>query len=127
MTDRIELRGLRGFGRHGVFAHERRDGQEFVVDLVVTIDAAAAAASDDLADTVDYGALAEAVAEIIGGEPVNLLETLAERIATACLAAAGVQEVEVRVHKPAAPIRPAFDDVIVTVARSRSRPAGHAP
>jgi dihydroneopterin aldolase len=72
-----------------------------------------------VSDTVDYGVLAKTIASIVGGEPVNLLETLAQRIADACLADARVQRVAVSVHKPAAPIPLAFDDVVVTIERSR--------
>ncbi|MFV0459714.1 MAG: dihydroneopterin aldolase [Actinomycetales bacterium] len=119
-SDRIELRGLRAFGRHGVFEDERRDGQEFVVDLRLDVDTDPAARSDDLADTVDYGAVAVAVHEQVAGSPVNLIETLADRIATTCLGFAGVRAVEVAVHKPAAPIPVPFDDVVLRIRRSRS-------
>ncbi len=120
MSDRIEVRGLRLRGRHGVFEHERRDGQEFVVDVALATDTAAAASSDDLADTVDYGELAGRIAAVVGGEPVNLLETLAERIAAVCLDDMRVRSVEVTVHKPSAPIELAFDDVVVSIVRSRA-------
>ncbi|HEX6444442.1 MAG TPA: dihydroneopterin aldolase, partial [Streptosporangiales bacterium] len=73
-ADRIALRGLTVFGRHGVFEHERRDGQQFVVDVVLDVDTAPAARSDDLARTVDYGGLADRLAAVVGGEPVNLIE-----------------------------------------------------
>jgi dihydroneopterin aldolase len=117
--DRIELLGLRATGYHGVFEHERREGQEFVVDIVLGIDTRTAAASDDLADTVDYGAVATDVTAIVAGEPLNLIEALADRIATSLLQRPQVQAVEVRVHKPQAPISVAFDDVIVTIVRTR--------
>ena len=81
MTDRIELRGLKVRGNHGVYEHERRDGQDFVVDVTVWLDLAPAAASDDLADTLDYGALAQRVAGIVGGEPYDLIEAVAGRVA----------------------------------------------
>ena len=119
MSDRIELRGLRVFGHHGVFEHERRDGQDFVVDVELELDTRAAAASDDVADTVDYGTLAQRVAEVVGGEPVNLIETLAERIAAVCLADERVNIAVVTVHKPSAPIPLTFDDVAVRVRRVR--------
>jgi dihydroneopterin aldolase len=119
MSDRIALRGLLVRGHHGVFEYERAEGQDFVVDVSLDVDTSAAARSDDLADTTDYGALALAVADIVSGEPVNLLETLAERIAAACLADPRVTSVEVSVHKPAAPIPLTFDDVVVTIVRSR--------
>jgi len=120
MSDRIELRGLLVRGHHGVFEYERAEGQDFVVDVALGVDTSAAAQSDDLADTTDYGALALAIAAIVSGEPVNLLETLAERIATACLSDPRVTSVEVSVHKPAAPIPLTFDDVVVTIVRTRA-------
>jgi 7,8-dihydroneopterin aldolase/epimerase/oxygenase len=120
--DRVALRGLRVRGHHGVFEHERADGQDFVVDVVLEFDTSIAARTDELADTADYGALAMTIAAIIGGEPVNLLETLAERIATSCLADGRIDSVEVSVHKPHAPIPLAFDDVAVSIVRSRTEP-----
>jgi dihydroneopterin aldolase len=119
MTDRITLTGLRVRGHHGVFGHERRDGQDFVVDVALDLDLGPAAASDELADTVDYGTLAGKVADIVAGEPVNLLETLAGRIAATCLADVRVGSVSVTVHKPQAPIPLSFQDVSVTVVRAR--------
>lgn len=119
MSDRITLTGLRVRGNHGVFEHERRDGQEFVVDVVVWLDLRKAAASDDLTDTLDYGALADVAAGIVGGEPCDLIETVAGRIADAVLAGARVDAVEVTVHKPSAPIPRTFADVAVTVHRTR--------
>lgn len=116
-ADRIEIHGLRGTGFHGVFEHERRDGQEFRVDVVLHVDMARAAATDDLADTVDYGAVSAGVHAIITGDPVDLIETLAQRIADVCLAQTGVLGVEVAVHKPQAPITVPFDDVVVRIAR----------
>jgi 7,8-dihydroneopterin aldolase/epimerase/oxygenase len=116
-SDRIELRGLRVRGHHGVFEHERRDGQDFVVDLVVWVDLRAAAASDDLADTVDYGALATRAAAIVGGEPCDLVEAVAGRIADDVLSDCRVRAVEVTVHKPQAPIPLEFADVAVVVHR----------
>lgn len=120
MPDRIELRGLTAHGRHGVFSHEREDGQQFVVDVALSVDTRAAAASDDLADTVDYGALAERVVGLIAGEPVALIETLAQRIADLCLEDRRVEDVEVTVHKPEAPVTVSFGDVTVTIRRARS-------
>jgi dihydroneopterin aldolase len=117
MTDRITLSGLRVRGFHGVLPAERRDGQDFVVDAVLSLDTRAAAASDELADTVDYGVLAGALAKVVAGEPCDLLETLADRLAAVCLAHPLVFEVELTVHKPSAPIPLAFDDVSVTVVR----------
>ena len=123
-TDRIELRGLRVRGRHGVLAAERELGQEFVVDLVLELDTRAAAASDDVRDTVHYGEVAEDVAAVVAGEPVALLERLAQRVADVVLARERVLAVEVEVHKPQAPIALAFDDVVVRVRRTAPDPGG---
>jgi 7,8-dihydroneopterin aldolase/epimerase/oxygenase len=117
--DAIRLTGLRVRGWHGVAPAERELGQEFVVDAALWLDVGPAAASDDVTATVHYGELAEALAAIVGGEPVDLLETLAERLAAACLADSRVARAEVTVHKPAAPIPLVFGDVSVTVTRDR--------
>jgi dihydroneopterin aldolase len=119
VSDLIALRGLRCHGRHGVFPDERRDGQTFVVDALLWLDTREAAASDALADTVDYGALAQALATVVEGEPVDLLETLAARLVAVCLHDPRVDEAEITVHKPQAPIPLSFDDVAVTVRRRR--------
>ena len=115
--DRIALTGIRGTGFHGVFDEERADGQEFVVDVVVFVDLAAATRSDDLGDTVDYGRLAANVVTRIEGESVNLIETLAARIAADILSHPLVAGTTVTVHKPHAPIPVPFGDVAVTVHR----------
>jgi 7,8-dihydroneopterin aldolase/epimerase/oxygenase len=120
VSDQITLTGIRAHGHHGVFEHERRDGQEFIVDLVLDLDTRAAAASDDVSDTVHYGELAEQVAAIVAGEPVNLLERLAGRIADHVLGFSLVQAVRVTVHKPSAPIPVPFGDVAVIVTRERA-------
>lgn len=117
--DRIALKGLRARGRHGALPAERELGQEFVVDATLFLDTREAAAGDDLGATVHYGELAEALVRVVEGEPVALIETLAQRLAEVCLADERVQEAEVSVHKPAAPIPFSFDDVVVTVRRSR--------
>lgn len=119
MSDRIALRGLRVRGFHGVRTEERRDGQLFGIDVVLETDVSAAAAADDLALTVDYSTVARHVEGIVAGDPVDLIETLAARIADACLAYAGVTAVEVTVHKPNAPIGVPFDDITVTIRRVR--------
>jgi 7,8-dihydroneopterin aldolase/epimerase/oxygenase len=120
-TDRISLLGLRAFGRHGVLDDERRDGQEFVVDAVLWVDTRPAAAADDLSLTVDYAAVASRLAAVVSGEPVALIERLADRLATACLAAGqAVREVEITVHKPHAPLSESLRDVTVTIRRSRA-------
>lgn len=117
MADVIRLDGLRVHGRHGVFDFERADGQDFVVDVELEMDTRAAAASDELADTVDYGALATGLAKVIGGEPVNLLETLAARLVAVCLRDERVAAATVTVHKPSAPIPLSFADVAVRIRR----------
>lgn len=122
MSDRIVLTGLRAFGRHGVFAHERRDGQEFGVDITAWLDLGPAAASDDLADALDYGSLLGEAAEIVGGEPCDLIETVASRIADAVLRDERVAATEVTVHKPSAPLPLTVADVAVTVHRARTVP-----
>jgi len=118
MTDRIELHGLRARGFHGVLEHERRDGQDFVIDVGLDVDTTAAAATDDLAQTVDYGALAASIAGVVTGEPVDLIETLAQRIADICLVDPRVRAVDVAVHKPSAPVTVPVEDVVVRIRRT---------
>jgi 7,8-dihydroneopterin aldolase/epimerase/oxygenase len=119
VPDQIRIRGIRGIGHHGVLAHERAEGQEFSVDVALDVRTATAAGSDDLADTVDYGQVANAVHALVVGEPVDLIETLAERVAAACLAFPGVERVKVTVHKPHAPIEVPFDDVQLRIVREQ--------
>src|SRR6202167_4552114 len=117
MADRIELRGLTVRGRHGVFDHERADGQDFVVDITVWIDLVDAAARDDLADTYDYGVLAQRAAAIIAGPARNLIETVAGEIPREVIKDQRVQPAEVTVQKPQAPIPQTFADVAVVARR----------
>lgn len=119
--DRISLVGLSATGYHGVFDHERREGQTFVADVVVHLDTRRAAAGDDLAQTLDYGDLAERIVAVLAGEPAHLIETVAERIAATVLARPMVRAVDVSVHKPQAPLSVPFADVVVTVRRDRSK------
>ena len=119
MTDRITLTGLRVRGFHGVFDFERREGQDFVVDVQLELDLAPAAASDEVTDTVHYGELAAALAKVIAGEPVNLIEKLADRLVAVCLSDPRVTAATVTVHKPGAPIPLEFADVAVTLRRAR--------
>jgi dihydroneopterin aldolase len=117
--DRISVVGLRVFAYHGVRDEERRDGQDFIIDAVVWLDTTAAAAGDELGLTVDYGVLADRLVALASGPPVQLIETLAERLAAACLSDPAVQEVEITVHKPHAPLSHPFDDVTVVIRRVR--------
>lgn len=117
--DRISLLGLRVFARHGLLDHERAEGQEFIIDAVVWLDTAPAAATDDVTRTVHYGELAGDLVRAAAGPPVNLLETLAARLAAVCLAQPGARETEITVHKPQAPIPHPFRDVTVTIHRTR--------
>lgn len=120
MADRIELRGLTVRGNHGVFAHERTDGQDFVVDITIWMDLAVAAAADRLSDTYDYGLLAERAAAVVAGTARNLIETVAGEIVDDVMSDERVHAVEVTVHKPHAPIPLTFTDVAVVVRRSRT-------
>jgi dihydroneopterin aldolase len=120
-VDELALTGLACWGHHGVFEHERREGQQFLIDLVLGIDTASAAASDDLSETVDYGSLALSVKAAVEQDPVDLIETLAQRIAEVCLLDRRVQWVRVTVHKPDAPIDATFSDVALTITRSKTQ------
>ncbi|MGC2940387.1 2-amino-4-hydroxy-6-hydroxymethyldihydropteridine diphosphokinase [Brevibacterium sp. FAM 24638] len=119
--DRIELRGLTVRGNHGVFDFEKREGQDFVIDVTLHTSVERAAATDDLTETIHYGELAEDVAGIVEDNTFDLIETLAERIADHCLNLC--EHVEVVVHKPSAPIQRTFDDVRIRVERFRTTPA----
>jgi dihydroneopterin aldolase len=117
--DELAVLGIECRGHHGVFDFERREGQTFVVDLVLGLDTRPAAASDDLHDTVDYGSLVAAVQEAVEKDPVDLIETLVQRIADVCLLDARVHWARVTVHKPEAPIEATFADVALTITRTR--------
>lgn len=119
VLDQIQLRGLEARGYHGVYDHERDEGQTFRADVTVHLDNRAAARSDDVADAVDYSVLAEQVVAVLTGPPANLVETVAERIAAVALDWPAVHTVDVAVHKPHAPMLLAFQDVVVTVRRDR--------
>jgi len=119
MSDTISLRGLRAFGRHGVLPHEQVDGQTFLVDATLEVDLARAGASDDLADTVDYGTLAAALVAVVTDERYDLIERLATRLTEVCLADLRVTAATVTVHKPEAPVPVPFEDVTVTLRRTR--------
>ena len=120
-TDELSVTGIECYAHHGVFEHERRDGQTFVIDLTLGVDTRSAAASDDLHDTVDYGSLVGQVKAAVESDPVDLIETLADRISGVCLLDDRVEWVRVTVHKPGAPIQATFADVTLTITR-RSQP-----
>jgi 7,8-dihydroneopterin aldolase/epimerase/oxygenase len=117
--DRLVVRGIEAFGHHGVFDAERRDGQVFVIDVVLFLDTRKAATTDDLRETVDYGSLVARVKQAVESDPVDLIETLADRLAAICLADPRIHRTEVTVHKPDAPIAATFADVALTITRSR--------
>lgn len=132
MRQKIQLTGLRVFGHHGVFDFEKENGQEFIIDAAVWVDASEAVAKDDVAGTVHYGELADAIVANVSHEPVDLIETLAWRLLRLVLAfgatadparnnaiVSPVIKAEITVHKPNAPIAHKFDDVSVTVKGRR--------
>jgi dihydroneopterin aldolase len=119
-SDRLTLTGLRAFGHHGVFEHERTDGQEFVIDLTIWLDARTASATDDLSSTIHYGELAERVVAAVETDPVDLIETVAERIAGIALDYPATDRVDVTIHKPSAPIAVPFADVAISISRTRA-------
>ena len=127
--DTLRVSGIECFGYHGVFAEEKRAGQPFIVDLRIWLDTRAAAATDDLTLTVDYGSLALDVKAAVESDPVDLIETVAERIAQVCLSRELVEAVRVDLHKPHAPIEAVFSDVVVTITRRRhvAEPVGDTP
>lgn len=114
----ITLMGLRAVGYHGVFEFERRDGQEFVVDAQLEV--LRPGLEDDLATTVDYGGLASALVADVERDPVDLIETLAGRLADTCLVLPLVERATITVHKPNAPIAVPFADVTVTCTRRKT-------
>jgi 7,8-dihydroneopterin aldolase/epimerase/oxygenase len=117
--DRIAIRGLTAFAHHGVYAFERRQGQTFKCDAVLEVDTRPAAETDDLEKTVNYAELAKELYATLSGEPVDLLETLAQRLADVCLAHELVEAVEITVHKPEADLGVPFDDVAVSIRREK--------
>jgi|DEB0MinimDraft_3_1074331.scaffolds.fasta_scaffold00109_8 dihydroneopterin aldolase len=117
--DIIEVVGIRGLGYHGVLPEERRSGQLFIADVAVAVDTRSAAATDELDRTVDYGVIAQGVHGVLIGEPVDLIETLAQRIAELCLGLPGVAAVEVSLHKPGAPVGVPVSDVVLRIVRER--------
>lgn len=119
-TDHITLKGLKVHANHGVLASEREHGQLFIIDVVAYLDLAPASHSDVLDETVDYSLLAAEIFRAVSSDPVDLIETVAERVATIVLHHRAIEKVEVTVHKPQAPITVEFDDVSVTIVRTRA-------
>lgn len=120
-VDTLRITGIECFAHHGVFDFERREGQVFVIDLELGVDTRPAALTDDLAETVDYGTLTLAVKAAVESDPVDLIETLAQRIADVCLLARRVEWATVTVHKPQAPIDATYSDVALSITRKRSK------
>lgn len=118
-TDELAVTGIECFAHHGVFDFEKREGQIFLVDLVLGVDTRAAAASDDLEDTVNYGSLALDVKAAVERDPVDLIETVVQRIADVCLTDRRVEWARVTLHKPDAPIDATYSDVALTITRTR--------
>lgn len=120
MSDSIVLTGIHGFGYHGVFDHERTNGQDFFVDVTLRLDLLAASLSDDLEETVNYGSVTNLIVDEIKGEPVSLIERLAGRIAEKILKEyRQVLEITVTVHKPDAPVGTLTKDIAVQITRTR--------
>lgn len=118
MADRITLRNMVFYAHHGVFEAEKEMGQRFEVDVSLDLDLAAAGRSDDLAQSVNYADVYTQVKRVVSERRFNLIEGLAEAIASQLLAAYGVELVTVRVRKPHAPIGGVLDTVEVEVSRS---------
>jgi dihydroneopterin aldolase len=119
VADRIVVTGLELWGYHGVFDHEKRDGQRFLIDLDIELDTAGAAGSDDVADTLNYAELIDAVETVVTGEPVDLIETLAAKVLSVVWEFPQPATATVTVHKPGAPVSQKVADIAVTVTRNR--------
>ncbi len=120
MNDQILLTGIRAFGYHGLFDFEAEEGQNFLVDLAISIDLSKASLTDLISDTVDYGSVAELVVEEIEGERLILIERLAGKIGDRVLALdVRITKVEITVHKPQAPVKAELSDIAVKITRTR--------
>ena len=118
MSDQIRVTGIKAFGYHGVLPHEATEGQDFIVDLLITLDLRAASLSDDLNETINYADLAQIAHDNIVGERVQLIERLAGRIAEEISSAySQIASVSVTVHKPHAPVTVDFENISVTITR----------
>ena len=129
MSDKISIKGIKGYGYHGVFDFERQNGQDFYIDATVWVNSKILEFSDDLNNTVHYGDLAKALVDNVKNQPVDLLETLAQRLLDMVLnwggPASPVVKAKITVHKPNAPIVYEFNDVSVTVKGKRANEASH--
>ncbi|MEN9603551.1 MAG: hypothetical protein RLZZ06_750 [Actinomycetota bacterium] len=120
MAHKIKIKGLRVYAHHGVFDFERQNGQDFYIDVTIWV-AGKSTVTDDLAHTVHYGDLAKALVEAAKNQPVDLLETLAQRLLDLTLNFGGgslsglIKKAKITVHKPNAPIPYDFEDVSVTL------------
>lgn len=120
MSDKIKVTGVEGLGYHGLYDTEREIGQPFVVDVVLKLDLEKAGQTDEIQYTVDYNDIAQLIYNEIVGPPMKLLETMAEKICQKIFAAyPPIEEIEVTVHKPRAPISVPFGDVSITIKRER--------
>ena len=118
MSDQIRVTGIKAFGYHGVLPHEATEGQDFIVDLLITLDLRAASLSDDLTESINYADLAQIAHDNIVGERVQLIERLAGRIAEEISSTySQITSVSVTVHKPQAPVTVDFEDISVTITR----------
>jgi len=118
VSDQIRVTGIKAFGYHGVLPHEASEGQEFIVDLLITLDLRAVSLSDDLNETINYADLAQIAHDNIVGERVQLIERLAGRIAEEISSAySQITSVSVTVHKPHAPVTVDFEDISVSITR----------
>ncbi|WP_370327003.1 dihydroneopterin aldolase [Euzebya sp.] len=118
--DVIEIKGLRVVGHHGVFDFEKADGQTFVIDATLDVDLSAASRSDDLDDTVNYGVLAETLADAVASTRFDLIERLAGHLLDLIMADPRVAGAQVRIAKPDAPVAADLDEVAVCLRRRRA-------
>ncbi|MFT4186229.1 MAG: 2-amino-4-hydroxy-6-hydroxymethyldihydropteridine diphosphokinase [Micrococcaceae bacterium] len=121
MTDLIKLIGIETYGYHGFYDHERATGQNFIIDAILETDVSTAGYRDDLSRTINYAEVADTIVGRVAGEPVSLIETLAEEIAELILERFAPEAVEVTVHKPEAPIKPKFQDIAITIRREYNK------
>jgi dihydroneopterin aldolase len=119
MNDFIEIHGIAGFGYHGLFDHERKNGQSFSVDVKLELVDKRASKSDAIEDAVDYSEVVRLVHELIVGDPVNLIERLAQMVATNLLDSFPLESVEVVVHKANAPVGFPVGDIAVRIKRKK--------